>query len=74
MKHRQHVQQNHTTKSKKESEKDILQIGLPHCCMRLATFYGPEMRAALAPAVFIDKAHRKETIEIHGSGNQTKEQ
>ena len=59
-------------KSKKESEKDILKIGLPHCCMRLATFYGPEMRAALAPAVFINKAHRKETIEIHGSGNQTR--
>ena len=59
-------------KSKKESEKDILEVGLPHCCMRLATFYGPEMRAALAPAVFIDKAHRKETIEIHGSGNQTR--
>ena len=59
-------------KSKKESEIDILKIGLPHCCMRLATFYGPEMRAALAPAVFIDKAHRKETIEIHGSGNQTR--
>lgn len=59
-------------KSKKESEKDILKIGLPHCCMRLATFYGPEMRAALAPAVFIDKAHKKENIEIHGSGNQTR--
>ena len=42
---------------KKESEKDILKIGLPHCCMRLATFYGPEMRSALAPAIFIDKAH-----------------
>lgn len=59
-------------KSKKESEKDILKIGLPHCCMRLATFYGPEMRAALAPAIFIDKAHKKETIEIHGSGQQTR--
>jgi len=59
-------------KSKKESEKDILKIGLPHCCMRLATFYGPEMRAALAPAVFIDKAHKRENIEIHGSGNQTR--
>ncbi len=59
-------------KSKKESEKDILKIGLPHCCMRLATFYGPEMRAALAPAVFIDKAHKKEKIEIHGSGKQTR--
>ena len=40
--------------------------------MRLATFYGPEMRAALAPAVFIDKAHKDETIEIHGSGEQTR--
>ena len=59
-------------KSKKESEKDILKIGLPHCCMRLATFYGPEMRSALAPAIFIDKAHKKENIEIHGTGNQTR--
>jgi len=59
-------------KSKKESEKDILKVGLPHCCMRLATFYGPEMRAALAPAVFIDKAHKNETIQIHGSGKQTR--
>ena len=59
-------------KSKKESEKDILAVGLPHCCMRLATFYGPEMRAALAPAVFLDKAHKNEAIEIHGSGKQTR--
>ena len=59
-------------KSKKESEKDILAVGLPHCCMGLATFYGPEMRAALAPAVFIDKCHKNETIEIHGSGKQTR--
>ena len=60
MKHHQRVQQNHMQKSKKESELEILKVGLPHCCMRLATFYGPEMRAALAPAVFIDKAHKKE--------------
>ena len=59
-------------KSKKESEKDILAAGFPHCCMRLATFYGPEMRAALAPAVFLDKAHKNETIQIHGSGSQTR--
>ena len=39
-------------KSKKESELEILKVGLPHCCMRLATFYGPEMRPALAPAIF----------------------
>lgn len=58
--------------SKKESEKDILEIGLPHCCMRLATFYGPAMRPALAPAIFLDKIHKNETIEIHGTGNQTR--
>ena len=51
-------------KSKQQSEKDIVAVGLPHCCMRLATFYGPEMRAALAPAVFLDKAHKNETIQI----------
>ena len=59
-------------KSKKESELEILKVGLPHCCMRLATFYGPEMRAALAPAVFLNKAHKNETIEIHGTGKQTR--
>ena len=59
-------------KSKAESEKDILSTGLPHCCMRLATFYGPNMRSALAPAIFLDKAHKNETIEIHGTGNQTR--
>ena len=59
-------------KSKKESEEEILKEGLPHCCMRLATFYGPEMRGALAPAVFIDKAFKNETIEVHGDGNQTR--
>ena len=62
--------------SKKESEFDIFKSvatnGMHHCCMRLATFYGPEMRGALAPAVFLDKAHNNETIEIHGDGKQTR--
>ena len=58
--------------SKKESELEILKVGLPHCCMRLATFYGPEMRPALAPAIFLDRAHNGETIEVHGSGEQTR--
>lgn len=62
--------------SKKESEYDIFKSvarnGMDHCCMRLATFYGPEMRPALAPAVFLDKAHNNETIEIHGDGKQTR--
>lgn len=59
-------------KSKKQSEEEILKIGLPHCCMRLATFYGPEMRAALAPGVFLDKAHNNKKIDIHGDGKQTR--
>ena len=58
--------------SKKISENEILKVGLPHCCMRLATFYGPQMRSALAPAIFLDKAHKQEQIEIHGSGEQTR--
>lgn len=58
--------------SKKISETDIVPLGLPHCCMRLATFYGPEMRPALAPAIFLDKIHRKEEVEIHGTGEQTR--
>ena len=63
-------------KSKKESEGEIIKsvanTGMSHCCMRLATFYGPEMRSALAPAVFLEKAHNNETIEIHGDGEQTR--
>ena len=58
--------------SKVDSENDILKIGLPHCCMRLATFYGPEMRKELAPAIFIDKIYHDKEISIHGSGNQTR--
>lgn len=58
--------------SKKESEADILKVGLPHCCMRLATYYGPEMRPALAPAIFLEKAHNKTPIPVHGSGVQTR--
>jgi len=40
--------------------------------MRLATFYGPAMRSALAPAMFIDKIHNNSQIDVHGSGNQTR--
>jgi nucleoside-diphosphate-sugar epimerase len=58
--------------SKKKSEEDILKIGLPHCCMRLATFYGPNMRNALSPAVFINKSYNDEIIEIHGTGEQSR--
>jgi len=59
-------------KSKAISEKDILEIGLPHICMRLATFYGENMRGALAPAIFIDKSYNNLQIQIHGNGKQTR--
>lgn len=59
-------------KSKAISEQDILSIGLPHTCMRLATFYGENMRDALAPAIFINRVRNNLPIEIHGNGKQTR--
>jgi len=45
---------------------------LDYVILRLATCYGPGMRAALAPAVFINQIKRGEPITIHGSGEQTR--
>ena len=59
-------------KSKQSSEADVLAAGPPHTVMRLATFYGPGMRPALCPAVFIAAAAKGETIFIHGDGKQTR--
>jgi UDP-glucose 4-epimerase len=61
-------------KSKKISEVDILESrkDLGHTILRLATFYGPEMRKELAPAIFITKSYNRQPIEIHGDGNQTR--
>lgn len=56
--------------SKAISEKHILETGLPHTIMRLATFYGANMRGELAPAIFLDRAHNNRTIDIHGKGLQ----
>ncbi|XP_064641445.1 uncharacterized UDP-glucose epimerase YtcB-like [Lineus longissimus] len=58
--------------SKVECENLIRKVGGDHCIMRLATFYGPGMRAALCPAVFIDRAHRGLPLMIHGDGQQTR--
>lgn len=60
------------SRSKAASEKDILKVGLPHCCMRLSTFYGADMRLALAPATFMNLLHKGETLKIHGDGKQTR--
>jgi UDP-glucose 4-epimerase len=57
---------------KAESEEDIKAAGAPHTSLRLATFYGPGMRPALATAIFLDRARSGNPIQIHGSGTQTR--
>lgn len=58
--------------SKQRSEEEILKIGLPHCCMRLATFYGPNMRRALVVGTFMDQIQHEKPIYIDGDGKQTR--
>lgn len=57
---------------KVESEHDVTAAGAPHTSLRLATFYGPGMRPALATAIFLDRARAGKDIVIHGSGIQTR--
>jgi len=45
---------------------------LEYVILRIATSYGPGMRAALAPAVFINQVRDKAPITIHGTGTQTR--
>lgn len=45
---------------------------MEYVILRIATCYGPGMRAALAPAVFINQIKRNEPITIHGTGKQTR--
>ena len=45
---------------------------LKHVVMRLATFYGPGMRGALATALFLERALSGKAIRTHGSGEQTR--
>lgn len=40
--------------------------------LRIATCYGPGMRSALAPAIFINQIKSGEPITIHGDGRQTR--
>ena len=43
-----------------------------HCILRLATFYGPDMRQSLATSVFLRALLNDEVIHIHGDGQQTR--
>lgn len=45
---------------------------LEYVNLRIATTYGPGMRAALAPAVFINQVKKGQPITIHGDGKQTR--
>lgn len=45
---------------------------LEYIILRIATTYGPGMRNALAPAIFINQVKAGEPISIHGDGNQTR--
>ncbi|OGD56710.1 hypothetical protein A3I57_00070 [Candidatus Beckwithbacteria bacterium RIFCSPLOWO2_02_FULL_47_23] len=45
---------------------------LPYAILRLATVYGPTMRPALAPAVFINQIKKGQPITVHGAGKQTR--
>lgn len=58
--------------SKMLAEKEVLRYGLPHCSMRLATFYGPEMRKALAIATFMDLIYHEQPLTIDGDGKQSR--
>ena len=59
-------------KSKALGEELVVKSNLQHVSMRLATFYGPDMRDELAPAIFLKNAHNNEPILIHGNGKQTR--
>src|SRR3989338_5207973 len=58
--------------SKIISENDILKSNKSHCCMRFATFFGPDMRQALACGSFMHSIHHETPITLHGSGKQTR--
>lgn len=46
--------------------------GLKYNILRIATFYGSNMRGALVHAVFLRKALKNEPLLIHGTGKQTR--
>lgn len=59
-------------KSKVEAEKMFYNDLEKHSILRLATFYGPNMRESLAISVFINAILNGKDITIHGNGLQTR--
>lgn len=59
--------------SKKISEEEIQAYkGLDYSIIRLATFYGPGMRPALAVYIILDRIAHGIPVTIHGTGKQTR--
>ena len=59
-------------KSKVEAEKMFYSDLEKHSILRLATFYGPNMRESLAVNIFINSILNGKEIRIHGNGLQTR--
>lgn len=58
--------------SKADAEALLVNELHKHCILRLATFYGPDMRKSLATSVFLHALMTDETLNVHGSGQQTR--
>ena len=58
--------------SKAEAESFFSEQLDKHCLLRLATFYGPNMRSSLATSIFLKALLDDETIFVHGDGLQTR--
>lgn len=58
--------------SKAEAERLFYDKLDKHAILRLATFYGPNMRSSLATSIFIEALKNDEQIHIHGNGLQTR--
>lgn len=59
-------------KSKMITEKELENETFPYTIMRLATFYGPEMRKELAIYKIMDQIYKEKEVWIHGDGKQTR--
>lgn len=58
--------------SKLQGEVVVKNSGCDYRILRLATFYGWNMRASLATSLFLKKNILGEVIDIHGTGEQTR--
>ena len=59
-------------KSKMIIEKELENEIFTYTIMRLATFYGPEMRKELAIFKIMDEIYKDKEVCIHGNGKQTR--